>query len=171
MTIKLHTCRPRQFQWIWSWVNRPSGCEVPASARSCPLCPHGQMTLTLHAYRPRQFQWTRFGVNRPSGCWVLAWSRFQRPLLCPWACPLCPDGQMTMILHIYRPRRFQWTWFGVNRPSGCCVIAFASFGRTNGRMDGWTNERTNGWRAFHSPLFSFGKARVQLRKKLTNNCN
>ena len=27
-----------------------------------------------------------------------------------WACPLCLLGQMTMALHIYKPRGFQRTW-------------------------------------------------------------
>ena len=42
-------------------------------------------------------------------------------------CPLCSHGQMTMTLHIYRPIWFHWTWFGVNRPSGCRVPASARF--------------------------------------------
>ena len=41
------------------------------------------------------FQWTWFGVKWPSDCWVLASSRFQKPLLCPWACPCCPMGKWT----------------------------------------------------------------------------
>ena len=53
-------------------------------------------------YRPIWLQWTWFGVNRPDGCWVLVSAMFQEPLLCPWACPCCPDGQMTMKLHIHR---------------------------------------------------------------------
>ena len=154
MTITLRTYRPRQFQWTWFGVNRPSGCWVPASVRShepltcpwvCPLCPNGQMTIPLHTYRPRPFQWTWFGVNRSSGCGVQASARFQEVFSCPWACPLCPYGQMTMTLHTYRPRWFQWTWFGVHRPSGCWVMASANFGRTNGR------------RALHNPPFFFGK--------------
>ena len=34
---------------------------------------------------------------------------------------------MTMTLHIYRLRWFQWTWFQVNRPSGCWVTASTIF--------------------------------------------
>ena len=45
----------------------------------------------------------------------------QKPILHPRAHPYGTHGQMTMTLHIYRPRQFQWTWFGVNRPSGCWV--------------------------------------------------
>ena len=32
-----------------------------------------------------------------------------------------------MPMHIYRPRRLQWIWFGVNRPSACRVPGFARF--------------------------------------------
>ena len=80
------------------------------------------MTMMLYICRQRQFQWTWFGVHRPSGCGFVVAARFQEPLSHPWACPLCPHGQMTMMtmmLHIYRAKQFQWTWFGVNRPSGC----------------------------------------------------
>ena len=123
--MTFHIYRPRQFQWPWFWVNRPCGCSVPAPTRfqgplSCPwarpLCRHGQM-----------FQWTWFGINQPSGCGVPVSARFQEPLSCPWARPLCHHGQMTMTLHIYSPRKFKWTWFGVNRPRGCWVPASARF--------------------------------------------
>ena len=63
------------------------------------------MIMILHICRPRWFQRTWFGVNQPSGCWVSASTRFQEPLSCPWPCPLCPYGQMTMMLHIYRPKK------------------------------------------------------------------
>ena len=71
------------------------------------------------------------------------WTRFQECLLHPWG----PDGQMTMMLHIYRPRRFQRTWFGVNRAqwlqsSGVCKIPEALV----------TDSR--------SPYFSHGHAHV-----------
>ena len=85
------------------------------------------MTIKLHIYRPRRFRRTWFGVNRPSGCWVLASTIFQLPLSCPWTCPLCPHGQMTKTLLMYRPRWFQRTWFGVNHPSGCWVPASTRF--------------------------------------------
>ena len=83
------------------------------------------MTKMLHVYRPRHFQITWFEVNQPSGCRVPVSTRFQECLSCPWACPLCPHGQMTMMWHIYRPRKFQCPWFGVNRPSGYSVLASA----------------------------------------------
>ena len=120
MTMTFHIYKPRQFQWTRFGVNQSSGCGVQASARfqeplshpwACPLCPHRQMTMMLHMCRPRWFQKTRFGVNQPSGCGVPASTRFQEPLSCPWACPSCPHGQMTMALHIYRLRWFLWTWF------------------------------------------------------------
>ena len=34
---------------------------------------------------------------------------------------------MTKMLHVCKPRRFQRTWIGVNRPSGCWVPASARF--------------------------------------------
>ena len=86
-----------------------------------PWGPDGQMTKMLRVYRPRRFQITWFGVNRLCGCWVPASTIFQEPLSQPWACPLCPHGQMAMTLHIYMLKRFQRTWFGVNRPSVCWV--------------------------------------------------
>ena len=61
-----------------------------------------------------------------TGASLTLWTRFQECLLCPWG----PDWQMTRMLHIYRPRRFQRTWFGVNRPSGCWVPASAKFQET-----------------------------------------
>ena len=85
------------------------------------------MTKMLHIYRPRWFQRTWFGVNRPSSCRVPASARFQEPLSHPWIHPLSPHGQMTITLHIDRLRWFQWTWFQVNRPSGCWVLASARF--------------------------------------------
>ena len=44
---------------------------------------------------------------------------------------------MTMTLHIYMPRWFQWTWFGLNPPSRCWVIVSAKFrlGKRTGQMD------------------------------------
>ena len=81
------------------------------------------MTMTLH--KAVQIIWYR--VNRPSGCWFPVSARFQEPSSCPWAHPLCPHGQMTKTLHIYRPRRFQWTCLGVNRPSGYRVPVSARF--------------------------------------------
>ena len=119
MTQMLHIYGPKQFQRTRFGVNRSSGRGVSKSARyqepfsrpwTCPLCPHVQMTLTLHIYRLRWFQWTWFHINRPSSCWVPTSARFQEPLSRKWACPLCPHGQMTMTLHIYGLRRFQWAW-------------------------------------------------------------
>ena len=38
---------------------------------------------------------------------------------------ILPHVQITMRLHFYRPRLFQWTSFGVNWPSDCWVLASA----------------------------------------------
>ena len=127
--------QPRQSQRTWFGVSRPPGCWVPASTwfqqpLSCQwACPLWPITMMLYIYRPRKFQWIWFGVHRPSGCRFVAAARFQEPLshAWPWACPLCPHGKMTMSLHIYRPRQFQWAWFGVNRPSGCGFVTYAKF--------------------------------------------
>ena len=136
MTKMLHVYRLRRFQRTWSGVNRLTGCGIPVSARcqeplshlwACPLCPHKMMTMMLHIYRPRWFQWTWLGLNRHNDYWVSASARFQEPLSCPWAPTLCPHWQMTMMLHIYRSRRFQWPWFGMNQPSGCGVLVSARF--------------------------------------------
>ena len=48
-------------------------------------------------------------------------------LLCPWAHPCGPNGHMTMVLYIYRPRWFQWTKIQVSLPSSCWVPASARF--------------------------------------------
>ena len=49
-------------------------------------------------------------------------------------------------LHMYRPRRFQWTWFGVNQTSGSWIRVTAKFGRDD--------RQTHGGRCFQwsSPL-------------------
>ena len=106
-------------------------CQQPSRSPydaqwACPLCPHGQMTMTLRMYKPRRFEITWFGVNRLCDCQVSVFVRFQEPFSRPWAHPLCYHGQMTKKLHIYRPRWFQWTRFGVNRPGGCGVPVSAS---------------------------------------------
>ena len=110
---------------IWSeWAPVVAEFRRPQDSRS-PYRAHGHANYTsmekhdLHIYMPRRFQWTWFGMHRPIGCWVMASARFQEPLSWPWACPFHPQGQITMTLHTYRPRRFKWAWYGVNRPSDC----------------------------------------------------
>ena len=120
----------------WFGVNIPGGCWVPAFARfqelslspwARPLGPDGQVTITLHVLRPRRFQCAWFGAKPPCGCWISASARFQGPSWCPWVCTCWHDGHMTMTVHIYKPRQCQWTEFGVNRTSGCCVPASARY--------------------------------------------
>ena len=43
------------------------------------------------------------------GWWVPASTSFQESLLCPWARRCGRIGKWHDV-HIYRPRRFQWTW-------------------------------------------------------------
>ena len=102
MTMTSHIYMTRGFKLAWFRVNRLSGCWFPVSTRfqellSCPwvhpLCPYRQMTIMLHTYMPRRLQWTCFGVNWDSGCRVSVSARFQGPLACQRACPLCPTGK------------------------------------------------------------------------------
>ena len=124
--FKITSASPRG-QWVKK-TSRPT-YESPR-LRLWLVNANHQKPMTLCIYRPRHFQLTWFGVNRPSGCGVTASAisvMNGRMDLCPWTCPCGPDGQMTITLHIYRPRRFQWTWFGVNGPKGCWVPASAKF--------------------------------------------
>ena len=136
MTKTLHICRPREFQWTRFGMNRPSSCCVLASARfqvcslhlwARPCGPIGQMTMILHMHRPGCCQWTWLGVNRPSYCWVMASIRFQEHSWCLWEHACGPDWQMAMMLHIYRPRWLQWTWFRVNQPGAFWVLSYVRF--------------------------------------------
>ena len=73
-------------------------------------CLGGQINMTLHI------------------CWVPASTKNSKsPYLAQKAYTLCPHGLMNMMLHIFRARYFQWTWFGVNQPSGCPVPVSAKF--------------------------------------------
>ena len=113
--------------------------------RAHPYGMHGQMTMTLHIYRPRQFKCTWFGVNRPSGCRVPASARFPESLLHPQAHPYGSQGQMTMMMQIYRQRQFKLTWFRVDWSSSCGVTAsikWGTDGRTDRRTDGQKDGRT-----------------------------
>ena len=110
------------------------------------------MTMMLYIYRPRWFQWSSLGVNGPRGCWVTASTRFQECFLRLWARSCGPNGQITMTLHIYRPRQFQWTWPGVNPAIGCRFLVSAKFG-----LDWWKNGWTDGRRQFYSPPFFLRK--------------
>ena len=57
-----------------------------------------------------------FGVNWPSSCGMSPCARFHEPLPLLWAVPLCLDGQITMTLHIFKPKdcsnKFDWEWMG-----------------------------------------------------------
>ena len=64
------------------------------------------------AYRPQPGSWqTSLGLgsmSRYSAQILICIS--QEHLSRPWARPCVSDGQMTIALHIYRPRRFQWAF-------------------------------------------------------------
>ena len=146
MAITLPIYRPRQFQWTWFEVSQPGGCRVLAFAKlqehllylwACPCGLDEQITMKLCIYRARQFQLPWFGVNLPSGSWVPPSTIFQETLLCQWAYPYGCNGHVTIIFQIYRPRWFQWTWFGVNWPSGCWVMALANLGLVKRWINGW----------------------------------
>ena len=160
MTRMLHIYRPRRFKRTWFGVNRPSCCWVPVLEVSrSPYLAYG------HAHYAAMGKWPwrctstgQEGSNELDLEWigpVFAEFRHLHDSRSPyyqWACQCGPHGQITMTLHIYRTRWFQWTGFRVNRPSGYWFMACAKFGPDE-RTDGWTN----GWRAFHSPPISFGK--------------
>ena len=128
LTMTLHVYKPIRFQWAWFGVNPPSGqwllssgiCKIIPGAFITPMgtlmwaqwandhdVAHLQVKMV-----PMNFIW----MNPPSGGWVPVSARFQECLLYPWTHPCGPDGQMTMTLHIYSPRQFQWSWFGMNLP-------------------------------------------------------
>ena len=89
-----------------------------------PYGANGQITMTVHNYKSRQVHKTLNGLNPSSGF------RDQRsaksgPKLCqiwqvfgPWASPHGANGQMTMTLHNYRPRKFHRTSNRENPSSG-----------------------------------------------------
>ena len=74
---------------------------------------------------PMNSIWSK--MRRAKDCGISASAEFQEPSSRPWARQLCPHRQMTIPLPMYRPRRFRWTWFGLNRPRGCGVPASSKF--------------------------------------------
>ena len=120
-----------------------------------PMRPDGQMTRMLHIYRPKNLIWCEsaqwllsFGVRKIPGALIIPMMPRGMPIIYIY---IDIYRQMTKMLHIYRPRQFQWTWFGVNRPSGYLVMASANFGLDE-RTDGRTDERTDGKHSI-VPLF------------------
>ena len=134
---------PINFIWRESaqWLSQP---------QPRPFGPIEQMTTTLHIPRPRQWA-CLCGPDNADGQ-MTKWPRYctstsqESPseLHLEWICPVvagfwrlqdsrslcaCPSRQMTITLHVYRPRRFQiqWTWFGVNPPSEYWIMASARF--------------------------------------------
>ena len=108
-------------------------CKWPQ--RYTSIGQHGSKRLNLEwiglvvtEFRPPQGSKSALGVNPPSGFWVLEPTRPQERLSRPWTRPCGHNEQIIVALHIYRPRRFQWISFGVNRPSGYWVKASAKFG-------------------------------------------
>ena len=59
---------------------------------------------------------TEFRIRRDSPYHAHGHAHYVLMGKCPWRC-----------MYMYSPRQFQWTWSGVNRPSGCRVLASARF--------------------------------------------
>ena len=84
---------------------------------------NGQITMMLHNYRCRQVHETLNGVNPSSGFRDMRstksgpnlWQIWQ--VFGPWASPYWANGQMTMTVHNYRPRKFHRTSNGENPSS------------------------------------------------------
>ena len=88
--------------------------------------------MTVHNYRSRQVHETLNGVNPSSGFRDMR-SAKSGPNLCqiwqvfgPWASPNGANGQMTMMVHDYRPRQFHRTSNGENPSSGYRDMGSAS---------------------------------------------
>ena len=88
--------------------------------------------MTVHNYRSRQVHKTLNGVN-PSSSFRDMRSAKSGPNLWqiwqvfgPWASPYGANGQMTMTVHIYRPRQFHRTSNGENPSSGYRDMSSAS---------------------------------------------
>ena len=88
--------------------------------------------MTLYIYRSRQVHKTLNGVN-PSSSFRDMCSAKSGPNLWeiwqvfgPWASPYGANGQMTMIVHNFRPRQFHRTLNGENPSSGYRDMGSAS---------------------------------------------
>ena len=88
--------------------------------------------MTVHNYRSRQVHETLNGVNPSSGFRDMRsaksgpnlWQIWQ--VFGPWASPYGANGQMSMTVHNYRPRRFHRTSNGENPSSGYRDMGSAS---------------------------------------------
>ena len=88
--------------------------------------------MTLQNYRCRQVHQTLNGVNplhsfrdmRSTKSGSNLWQIWQ--VFGPWASPYGANGQMTITVHNYRPRKFHRTSNGENPSSGCRDMGSAS---------------------------------------------
>ena len=88
--------------------------------------------MTVHNYRYRQVHKTLNGVNpsssfrdmRSAKSGLNLWQIWQ--VFGPWASPYGANGEMTMTVHIYRPRQFHRTSNGENPSSGYRDMSSAS---------------------------------------------
>ena len=126
----LHNYRSGQFYRTSNGTNPSSGYRDMGSAKSGPsaasfdkfLAPwaspygaNGQITMKLHNYRSRQVHETLNGVNPSSSFRDMQstksgpnlWQIYQ--VFGPWASPYGANGQMTITVHNYRPRKFHRT--------------------------------------------------------------
>ena len=109
LTMTLYIYRPRLFQCTWFGVNPPGGCWVPVTPGR-PYEAHGHAHTWWANYKDvahpqanailMNLIWSEFAR------WLLSSSalNFQRVFITPAARPCNPDGQMTMALHMYKPR-------------------------------------------------------------------
>ena len=121
-TVPMNLIWSESALWLWrSSVRKIPGALIMAMGMPIMLpwtndhdVAHLQAkTVQMNSIQNKSAQWLRgYGVCKIAGANIT-----------PWAHPLCPHGQMTMTLHIYRPRRFQWSWFVVNRPMSYRVSA------------------------------------------------
>ena len=97
-----------------------------------PYGANGQITMTLYNYRSRQVHKILNGVNPSSGFRDMRsaksgpdlWEFWQ--VFGPWASPYGANGQMTMTVHNYKPRRFHRNTNGENPSSGYRDMGSAS---------------------------------------------
>ena len=136
MTLVLHNYRSRQCHRTSNGTNPSSGFKGMGSTKSGQsavwfdkFLAHGrahmvQITMTLHNYRSWQVHETFNGVNPSSGFRGIRsaksgpnlWQIWQ--VFGPWASPYGANGQMTTLVHNYRPRQFHRTSNGEHPSSG-----------------------------------------------------
>ena len=122
-TVPMNLIGIKSAQWLWSF----GICKIPGV-----LITHAHYVPWANYYGVAHLQTKTVPMNliwNESAQWLRSSGVHKIPgaLITPMGMPIMPPWANDMMLHIYRPRRFQWTWFGVNQPSGCGVPASARF--------------------------------------------